>query len=65
MLTAVIGSCLGLLPYSLSDLSWTLKNQNGSTVESQAHIDHFKAGVINDPLPWVLTARSDVIQDGT
>ena len=42
--------------FSLSDLGWTLRNQNGSTVRisgslpSQAHIDLLKAGIINDPL---------------
>lgn len=40
---------------SLSDLSWTLKNQNGSIVipaqvPSQAHLDLLRAGVITEPL---------------
>ncbi|KAF8549673.1 hypothetical protein OG21DRAFT_565638 [Imleria badia] len=51
--------CLPLLAraqvFSLSDLSWTLRDENDSIVipgslPSQAHIDLFKAGVINDPL---------------
>ncbi|OAX35676.1 glycoside hydrolase family 2 protein [Rhizopogon vinicolor AM-OR11-026] len=41
--------------FELSNLQWTLRNQNGSIVvpgslPSQAHLDLFKAGVINDPL---------------
>ncbi|KAG0707047.1 glycoside hydrolase family 2 protein [Suillus ampliporus] len=41
--------------FDLSDLQWTLKNQNGSIVvpgslPSQAHLDLFEAGIINDPL---------------
>lgn len=41
--------------FSLSDLGWTPQNQNGSIIvpgslPSQAHIDLFKAGIINDPL---------------
>lgn len=55
----ILSCCLPLLAhaqvFSLSDLSWTLRNENGSIVvpgslPSQAHIDLFKAGVINDPL---------------
>ncbi|KAI0065605.1 glycoside hydrolase family 2 protein [Artomyces pyxidatus] len=53
---------VGLLPafsranvFSLADLPWCLKNQNGSiaipgSVPSQAHLDLVKAGVINEPL---------------
>ncbi|KAH9949047.1 glycoside hydrolase family 2 protein [Amylocystis lapponica] len=41
--------------FSLSDLSWTLKNANGSivvpgSVPSQAHLDLLAAGVIEEPL---------------
>ncbi|KAG1812220.1 glycoside hydrolase family 2 protein [Suillus subaureus] len=41
--------------FDLSELQWTLKNQNGSIVvpgnlPSQAHLDLFEAGIINDPL---------------
>lgn len=40
---------------SLSDLKWTLKNQNGSIaipaeVPSQAHLDLLRAGIITEPL---------------
>lgn len=40
---------------SLSDLRWTLKNQNGSIVipaqvPSQAHLDLLRAGIITEPL---------------
>ncbi|KAI0753266.1 glycoside hydrolase [Daedaleopsis nitida] len=40
---------------SLSDLNWSLKNENGSvivpaTVPSQAHLDLLAAGVITEPL---------------
>ena len=55
-------AAVGLLPVlasadvlSLSDLSWTLRNQNGSIVipgkvPSQAHLDLLDAGVITEPL---------------
>jgi beta-mannosidase len=55
----VLASCLPLLStahiFDLSHLEWTLKNHNSSIVvpgslPSQAHLDLFKAGVINDPL---------------
>lgn len=41
--------------FDLSELQWTLKNQNGSIVvpgslPSQAHLDLFEAGIIDDPL---------------
>ncbi|KAJ3809985.1 glycoside hydrolase family 2 protein [Lentinula aff. lateritia] len=41
--------------FDLSELPWSLKNENGSivvpgTVPSQAHIDLLKAGVITEPL---------------
>ncbi|KII92216.1 glycoside hydrolase family 2 protein [Plicaturopsis crispa FD-325 SS-3] len=41
--------------FSLSELQWTLKNQNGSivipgSVPSQAHIDLLRAGIIDEPL---------------
>lgn len=41
--------------FSLSDLSWTLKNKNESIVvpakvPSQAHLDLYAAGIIPDPL---------------
>ena len=60
--TAVSVAAVGLLPtlasadvLSLSDLSWTLKNENGSIVvpgkvPSQAHLDLLEAGVITEPL---------------
>lgn len=40
---------------SLTSLSWTLKNQNGSIaipaqVPSQAHLDLLRAGIITEPL---------------
>lgn len=41
--------------FDLSELQWTLKNQNGSIVvpgslPSQTHLDLFEAGIIDDPL---------------
>lgn len=41
--------------FSLSNLTWTLKNANGSiiipaSVPSQAHLDLMKAGIITEPL---------------
>lgn len=42
--------------FDLSNLSWTLKNQNGSISipasgpPSQAHIDLLNAGIITEPL---------------
>ncbi|KAI5121557.1 hypothetical protein M0805_000738 [Coniferiporia weirii] len=41
--------------FSLSDLQWTLRNQNGSIVvpgrvPSQAHLDLVRAGIITEPL---------------
>ena len=41
--------------FSLSNLSWTLKNANGSIVipaqvPSQAHLDLMRAGIITEPL---------------
>ncbi|KAH0828104.1 glycoside hydrolase family 2 protein [Lanmaoa asiatica] len=60
--TLTVLCCLSLLAhaqiFSLSDLSWTLRNQNGSiavpgSLPSQTHIDLFKAGVIDDPLSGV------------
>ncbi|EIW83456.1 glycoside hydrolase family 2 protein [Coniophora puteana RWD-64-598 SS2] len=41
--------------FDLSQLSWTLKNQNGSiaipgSLPSQAHLDLLKAGIITEPL---------------
>lgn len=41
--------------FSLSDLSWTLRNANGSVVipakvPSQAHLDLMRAGIITEPL---------------
>lgn len=41
--------------YSLSNLSWILRNGNGSIVipakvPSQAHLDLFDAGIIENPL---------------
>ncbi|RPD64762.1 glycoside hydrolase [Lentinus tigrinus ALCF2SS1-6] len=59
---AVTVAAAGLLPtlasadvFGLSDLSWTLKNQNGSIVipgkvPSQAHLDLLEAGIITEPL---------------
>ncbi|KAI0701284.1 glycoside hydrolase [Cerioporus squamosus] len=60
--TAPFVAAVGLLPIlasadvlSLSDLSWTLKNQNGSIVipakvPSQAHLNLLEAGIITEPL---------------
>ncbi|KAH7906820.1 glycoside hydrolase family 2 protein [Hygrophoropsis aurantiaca] len=59
LLRTLVSSCLPLLAlgqtFSLSDLQWTLKNENGSIVvpgslPSQAHLDLYRAGVINNPL---------------
>lgn len=62
MTVALSVAALGLLPtlasadvLSLSDLSWSLKNQNGSIVipgkvPSQAHLDLLEAGIITEPL---------------
>ena len=41
--------------FNLSDLQWTLKNQNGTIavpalVPSQAHLDLLNAGIITEPL---------------
>lgn len=41
--------------FSLSDLQWTLKSQNGSiivpaSIPSQAHLDLLRAGVITEPV---------------
>ena len=41
--------------FDLSNLNWTLKNDNKSIIipaqiPSQVHLDLFKAGVITDPL---------------
>lgn len=41
--------------FSLSDLQWTLRNEDGSItvpgrVPSQTHLDLWRAGVIEDPL---------------
>ncbi|KAJ3551099.1 hypothetical protein NM688_g4934 [Phlebia brevispora] len=55
LLAAVLpGVVLGSV-FSLSELSWTLKNANGSiaipaTVPSQAHLDLLRAGIITEPL---------------
>lgn len=48
----------GAYVFSLSDLSWTLRNKNGfivvpGSLPSQVHIDLFEAGVINDPLSGI------------
>ncbi|TFK89842.1 glycoside hydrolase family 2 protein [Polyporus arcularius HHB13444] len=60
--TTLCVAAVGLLPIfasadvlSLSDLSWTLKNENGSIVipakvPSQAHLDLLDAGIITEPL---------------
>ncbi|KAH9949043.1 glycoside hydrolase [Amylocystis lapponica] len=57
--TLLAAACLPVLAqaavFSLSDLSWTLKNANGSivvpgSVPSQAHLDLLAAGVIEEPL---------------
>ncbi|EGO00434.1 glycoside hydrolase family 2 protein [Serpula lacrymans var. lacrymans S7.3] len=56
---AALVACLPVLAlgqvFDLSDLQWTLKNQNGSivvpgAVPSQAHLDLYRAGIINNPL---------------
>lgn len=58
-LAALLALCLPLTAYaevlSLSELTWTLKNQNGSIaipaqVPSQAHLDLLRAGIIDEPL---------------
>lgn len=41
--------------FDLSELHWTLKNQNGTivipaSVPSQAHLDLLNAGIITEPL---------------
>ena len=41
--------------FNLSQLEWTLRNQNGSivvpaSIPSQAHLDLLKAGLITEPL---------------
>ena len=41
--------------FSLSNLEWTLKNQNGSivvpgSVPSQVHLDLLRVGIITEPL---------------
>lgn len=55
----IVSCCLPFLArahvFSLSGLSWTFRNENGSIVvpgslPSQVHIDLFQAGVINGPL---------------
>ena len=49
-------AALGLCQiFDLSELQWTLKNQNNSivipaTIPSQAHIDLLRAGIITEPL---------------
>ncbi|KAG1723965.1 glycoside hydrolase family 2 protein [Suillus occidentalis] len=53
--TLLVSSLAAAQVFDLSELQWTLKNQNGSIVvpgslPSQAHLDLFKAGIINDPL---------------
>ncbi|PCH35835.1 glycoside hydrolase family 2 protein [Wolfiporia cocos MD-104 SS10] len=69
-LRALLAACLPALAlanvYSLSDLQWTLRNGNGSivipaSVPSQAHIDLYRAGIIENPLLgingfWTYTA---------
>ena len=59
LLKALFVACIPTLVfadvYSLSNLSWTLRNGNGSIVipakvPSQAHLDLFNAGIIEDPL---------------
>ena len=47
--------CASAAIFDLSELSWTLKNENQSiivpgSVPSQAHLDLLKAGVITEPL---------------
>ena len=59
LLTALLGACLSSVVrgevFNLANLSWTLKNANGSiaipaTVPSQAHLDLLRAGIITEPL---------------
>lgn len=59
LLSALSVSCIPTLVfadvYSLSSLSWILRNGNGSIavpakVPSQAHLDLYAAGIIEDPL---------------
>ncbi|OCH87882.1 glycoside hydrolase [Obba rivulosa] len=59
VLAAFVAACVPALVladvFSLSNLEWTLKNQNGSivipaTIPSQAHLDLVKAGIITEPL---------------
>ncbi|KAF5390415.1 hypothetical protein D9757_005257 [Collybiopsis confluens] len=47
--------CAWAAIFDLSELSWTLRNENGSivipgNVPSQAHLDLLKAGIITEPL---------------
>lgn len=59
LLTPWLVACLGPVVrgevFDLANLSWTLKNANGSiaipaTVPSQAHLDLLRAGIITEPL---------------
>lgn len=59
LLSALSIACIPTLVFadvfSLSNLSWTLRNANGSIVipakvPSQVHLDLFDAGIIGDPL---------------
>ncbi len=73
--TALSAAAIGLLPtlasadvLSLSDLSWTLKNENGSIVipakvPSQAHLDLLKAGIITEPLLGINGTYYSVVSD--
>lgn len=59
LLLAILALTSPLLAYAevwnLSDLQWTLKNQNGTIaipaeIPSQAHLDLLRAGIITEPL---------------
>ncbi|TFK54547.1 glycoside hydrolase family 2 protein [Heliocybe sulcata] len=59
LLRGLVAACLSAVAlagtFDLSDLSWTLKNANGSiaipgSVPSQAHLDLLRAGIISEPL---------------
>ncbi len=66
LLAAVLWPCLVSADVlSLSDLSWSLKNENGSIaipakVPSQVHLDLLDAGIITEPVLGVNGASMSV-----